>query len=306
MRRGAILISVLVLSLVGAASAASGAQDRHSAPQDASELDGLILRADVSVGTDTKGFSAVRGCSSTVVTSRKAGPSSGATIRPSAAGATAGNPLGISIGQAVQVSSFNGHTVYFTVGWWARASSGGLYQIVWHTRGADVDGACGPVPSSPSQAGDAFQAETMIWACDANGKACRNLPNGEGCVALWSSGDRMVATMQVGACTPAVFPSVSPIRPPSQSPIFGGSGVKEGVNLFQDGKDVHRLSPGRYTFNVGIGAGATFHLVGPGVNKIARPGAASANAIWVQTLRPGKYVAYSDTSPRRRWTFTVG
>jgi hypothetical protein len=287
---------------LAAVAAAACAVAAVAAPKESSPLDGLIVRADVAVAPENNGNWNIPGCPSANAVSRKSGPTSAETIRASSSAVTVGNPLGMSLGGPIDVADVNGQVVDFMAGWWARSPSGTLYQLVWEPRHADL-GTCTPIPHDPS---GAFPATLKIWACDSRGKACQFQPDGTGCVAFWSSADRTVVTMQVGACTPQAFPPISPIRPPSQSPIFGSSSRKYGFDLHQDAKELQQLPPGRQVFNLSVGAGSTLHLVGPSVNKVARPNATrGANTIWVLTLKRGRYMYYSDAAPDRRKSFIV-
>jgi hypothetical protein len=256
----------------------------------------------VTIGPIGGTFS-VPACPTISGVNRVVGPASAATLQASAAGWRDGRrPLG-NVGGPFRVGTVDGKVVLLFSGWHLRSSSGRLYQLDMSLipRGGE---AC-PTPAHvPSAAGDVFATTWRASLCDDNGNNCAQAHDGIGCAAVWIKGDRLVETLQLGACTPSVFPGVPASRPPSQNPLLASASPR-GIYLLSEGQRARSLVAGTYRIIVSTDPGrSTFHLKGPGIDRKAKAGAVRVS--WTVTLRPGTYRYWSDSAPKSlRGSFVV-
>src|SRR5262249_29682090 len=148
-------------------------------------------------------------------------------------------PIG-SVGRGLTVATSGGGVVLVHTGWFLRTPSGSLYQFDVFV---NETGSCTPLTSSPSPAGSVYQASWIADACNSGGGGCSSAYSGSGCLADWQQGNRAVITVQVGACTPTAFPTVSPAQPTDQNPLLIAS-VRSDPYFLYDGKRIRTIPAG--------------------------------------------------------------
>jgi Copper binding proteins, plastocyanin/azurin family len=110
----------------------------------------------------------------------------------------------------------------------------------------------------------------------------------------------MRGSFTVGNVPPPPPPSATPVR------LSGKVGPRKAISLkTASGGRVSSLKAARYRITVrDMTKADNFHLVGPGVNRKTRVGAKST-AVWMLSLRAGRYTYRSDATRRLRGSFVV-
>jgi hypothetical protein len=287
--RAGVALAVLVAAAVGLVVLGAASASRTSTP-----VDGLILRADVTGGQETGGYGSVTACPSATLISRVRGPASAQTLAPSSSGWRDGRLPLSNAGGPLQIYSSNGGVVGVSAGWWLKTPDGKVVSFEMHAFVRNDGHGCVPLPSQPSAAGDVYQTNWQAYDCGASGQGvCSGTLTGDGCIALWSQGDRLVATMQVGACTPGAFPPVSATRPTSQDPLRIGT-ARSGSYFLYEGSTIKAMPAGTYRLIASTSDGIAVTINGPGVATTIKAGA--RNQILELTFRRGTY----------RYTFGTG